>query len=84
MVSTLAAYRREKGKEKKTTTTGAGRTTLYESRWYAYTALAFLNDRDKPLTGLSTEPSTSFKEKLTKTKKTKASTPGGKRNGYTQ
>jgi hypothetical protein len=33
----------------------AGRDELYESKWFAYNALEFLRDRDKPRKGLATE-----------------------------
>ncbi|KDR08139.1 hypothetical protein L798_02256 [Zootermopsis nevadensis] len=48
MVTLLASYRREKMKIKKSMGTGKGRDALYESKWFAYTALEFLNDFHKP------------------------------------
>ncbi|XP_039746137.1 uncharacterized protein LOC120623910 [Pararge aegeria] len=48
MISLLSSYRREKGKEKKSKGTGKGTSDTYTSRWFAYNALKFLDDRNTP------------------------------------
>ncbi|KAJ8709361.1 hypothetical protein PYW07_009187 [Mythimna separata] len=48
MTSLLSAFRREKNKTKKGKGTGKGASEVYKSKWYAYEAMSFLMDRDKP------------------------------------
>ncbi|XP_031327664.1 uncharacterized protein LOC116158932 [Photinus pyralis] len=48
MTSVLSSYRREKAKETNTHGTGKGSAEVYKSRWFAYDALAFLNERNQP------------------------------------
>ncbi|CAG5051507.1 unnamed protein product [Parnassius apollo] len=46
MISLLASHRREKGKVKKSHSSGKGGDETYKSTWFAYKALAFLEDRN--------------------------------------
>ncbi|XP_031346793.1 uncharacterized protein LOC116173444 [Photinus pyralis] len=55
IISLLASYRREKAREKKSKGTGSGVDNVYNSRWFAYEALRFLEDRDKPRKSMDTE-----------------------------
>ncbi|CAH1972981.1 unnamed protein product [Acanthoscelides obtectus] len=55
IISLLASFRREKNKTKQGTTTGKGRDEVYCSRWFAYEAFRFLEDRDLPRKRLATE-----------------------------
>ncbi|CAG4946600.1 unnamed protein product [Parnassius apollo] len=55
MISLLSSYRREKGKEKKSKGTGKGTSDTYTSRWFAYNALKFLDDRNTPRKRKNTE-----------------------------
>ncbi|KAJ8964358.1 hypothetical protein NQ314_004969 [Rhamnusium bicolor] len=51
MESMLASFRREKAKGK---ATGKGRHKIYVSKWFAFSRLAFLLDRDEPRTTIDT------------------------------
>ncbi|CAH1957204.1 unnamed protein product [Acanthoscelides obtectus] len=55
IISLLASFRREKNKTKQGTGTGKGRDEVYYSRWFAYEAFRFLEDRDLPRKRLATE-----------------------------
>ncbi|XP_063917034.1 uncharacterized protein LOC135132768 [Zophobas morio] len=56
MDSILSSFRREKGKGKKSVGAGKGRHKVYVSKWFAFSRLAFLLDRDEPrMTGDSIE-----------------------------
>ncbi|CAH2008597.1 unnamed protein product [Acanthoscelides obtectus] len=55
IISLLASFRREKNKTKQGTSTGKGRDEVYCSRWFAYEAFRFLEDRDLPRKRLATE-----------------------------
>ncbi|CAH1962364.1 unnamed protein product [Acanthoscelides obtectus] len=55
IISLLASFRREKNKTKQGTSTGKGRDEVYCSRWFAYEAFRFLEDRDLPQKRLATE-----------------------------
>ncbi|GFT77808.1 MADF domain-containing protein, partial [Nephila pilipes] len=55
ITSMLASYRREKNKIKSNKDTGNGKNENYESRWFAYEALAFLGDRDLSRKRFTTE-----------------------------
>uniref|UniRef100_A0A8D8YS81 MADF domain-containing protein n=1 Tax=Cacopsylla melanoneura TaxID=428564 RepID=A0A8D8YS81_9HEMI len=46
--SLLAAYRREKRKEADSRTSGVGTEDVYRSKWFAYKAMDFLKDYNKP------------------------------------
>ncbi|CAK1542549.1 unnamed protein product [Leptosia nina] len=48
IVSLLSSYRREKLRERKSVTRGKDPADRYKSRWFAYNALKFLDDRNKP------------------------------------
>ncbi|XP_050510472.1 uncharacterized protein LOC126887153 [Diabrotica virgifera virgifera] len=49
MINLLASFRREKRKVSRGTCgIGKGRDEAYESRWFAYAAMRFLEDRDPP------------------------------------
>ncbi|XP_050298442.1 uncharacterized protein LOC126737557 [Anthonomus grandis grandis] len=61
MESMLASFRREKSKGKKSVGTGKGRQEVYISKWFAFTRMAFLLDRDEPtetLTSLNDDTET--------------------------
>ncbi|XP_043476286.1 flocculation protein FLO11-like [Leptopilina heterotoma] len=58
ILSLRASYRREKKKEKESKGTGKGGDEVYQSRWFAYEAMRFLNDKDKPRKRLNTEQTT--------------------------
>ncbi|CAK1594949.1 unnamed protein product [Parnassius mnemosyne] len=55
MISLLASHRREKGKVKKSHSSGRGGDETYKSTWFAYKALAFLGDRNNPRKRRNTE-----------------------------
>ncbi|KPJ14067.1 hypothetical protein RR48_02668 [Papilio machaon] len=55
IVSLLSSYRREKLKEKKSKGTGKVASETYISRWFAYDALKFLDDRNTPRKRNNTE-----------------------------
>ncbi|KAF9411107.1 hypothetical protein HW555_009969 [Spodoptera exigua] len=55
MISLLASHRREKGKVKKSHSSGKGGDETYKSTWFAYEALAFLGDRNNPRKRRNTE-----------------------------
>ncbi|CAH0560548.1 unnamed protein product [Brassicogethes aeneus] len=46
-------FRREKAKAKKSIGTGKGREEIYVSKWFAFTRMAFLLDKDKPRTTIN-------------------------------
>ncbi|KAL4720281.1 hypothetical protein ACJJTC_000077 [Scirpophaga incertulas] len=50
----LSGFRREKSKQKKSSGTGKGASEIYRSNWFAFEALSFLMDRDKPRLSLNT------------------------------
>ncbi|XP_046976023.1 uncharacterized protein LOC124542132 [Vanessa cardui] len=52
MINLLASYRRARMKIKKSVGTGKGKDEIYESKWYAFKVLGFLNDRFTPRKGL--------------------------------
>ncbi|XP_049795812.1 uncharacterized protein LOC126210586 [Schistocerca nitens] len=49
----LSSYRREKGKLKNSMGSGKGRDDVYVSRWFAYDAFKFVEDRDVSRKGLN-------------------------------
>ncbi|XP_076667936.1 uncharacterized protein LOC143368762 [Andrena cerasifolii] len=52
--SLKSSYRREKGKIKKSTTTGRGSDEIYHSKWFAFKAMQFLDDNTEPRNTIST------------------------------
>ncbi|XP_046976672.1 uncharacterized protein LOC124542833 [Vanessa cardui] len=60
ITSLLSAFRREKNKTKKGKGTGKGASEVYKSKWYAYEAMSFLMDRDKPRNRRDSTQSTQF------------------------
>ncbi|XP_039289104.1 uncharacterized protein LOC120352469 [Nilaparvata lugens] len=50
-----SSYRREKLKITNSRSTGKGRDEIYVSRWFAYDAFKFLDNKYKPRKGLTTE-----------------------------
>ncbi|CAH1970878.1 unnamed protein product [Acanthoscelides obtectus] len=63
IISPLASFRREKNKTKHGTSTGKGRDEVYCSRWFAYEAFRFLEDRDLPRKRLATVSNYCYKFK---------------------
>ncbi|KAG5867873.1 hypothetical protein JTB14_028313 [Gonioctena quinquepunctata] len=57
IINILSSWRRERAKERKSV--GTGKDEVYESRWFAYSALRFLIDRDVPSKGMNTQVNTS-------------------------
>ncbi|GBP97692.1 hypothetical protein EVAR_65931_1 [Eumeta japonica] len=55
IITILASRRREKMKIKKSSGTGKGTKDIYKSKRFAFEALNFLMDRDKPRQGLTTQ-----------------------------
>uniref|UniRef100_A0AAR5PH17 MADF domain-containing protein n=1 Tax=Dendroctonus ponderosae TaxID=77166 RepID=A0AAR5PH17_DENPD len=55
MTSLLASYRKEKNRIKSSMRTAKGAHEVYRSRWFAYKAFRFLEDRHKPRQRLKTE-----------------------------
>ncbi|XP_069688648.1 uncharacterized protein [Periplaneta americana] len=65
IISLLSSYRREKSRVKKSNRTRKGYSEVYCSRWFAYAAFRFLEDRDKPRQRVDTETDVTNEENTT-------------------